>query len=385
MGLNYKIKPSSPNYLILSQDVSSQLFLQGEFNFPVVIYGSNSYAGGKYTIDGGKNWADVSVGAYYPAEYTAIGSNGLGSNTNLSPNLQDCMVWSWSTSAGYGIKFLTNDGGHTWVSEAETPTASTLEYTHWNQTNGIGYVGGWASYNKKTADGGKTLTLMSVSNVINFDSADDASYIYGGRTSTKRIYRSTDNGENFTEVLVGTSDSGDHTVVKCDRTGQYVCAYYGGRSRYCYFSNDYGVNFSSALPGSLNSRMTITRDSSAIIYDAAADSSIFISNDQGANWHSVISPFGTSSVMFRNDFIHDEVYAYAQNQNKVYKLKKDRTDFELFTILDPSIGGAFEPSQYGRGFAYVGTDNQTIYFSRNGQSNWRLAYSGSNVTYLMVL
>lgn len=63
MGLNLNIKYDSPNIFRISpSDVSSKLILQGEFNYPIIVYGTNITAGGGgSSIDGGKTWIDASI------------------------------------------------------------------------------------------------------------------------------------------------------------------------------------------------------------------------------------------------------------------------------------------------------------------------------------
>lgn len=387
MGLNLKIETSSPNiFRIVPSDVSSKLMLQGDFNYPIIAYGTNIVGGGGgSSYDGGKTWIDASLLSYAPTTtWTYLEGGNVGGYTNLSSNGKDVMIWSWPGSAS--IKHLSNDGGRTWTSTYYGGTTN-FRWTHWNKNTNNAYIGGWSSANqaRKSTDNGVTLTTLSTGyTTLNFDSADDESYVYGANSNTQNIVISTDQGSSWTAKTVGSGE-GDHRVVKCDATGQYVVVYYGNATSHqcsCYVSRDYAATFDAAAPSSAYARVAMTRDAAVIVYDAFADASLFLSNNQGVSWYSVISPFDTSVVFFSEDYVNNTIYAWSRGYNRVYKLNDEKNNFNLFTILDNSVF-SFNTSQYGRGFLYSYNIGDTgTFFSRNGQT-WEKIRDTAPV-YLMV-
>ena len=224
------------------------------------------------------------------------------------------------------------------------------------------------------------LIALSIGGII-FDSSDDESYVYAGQANTKIVKYSTDQGSNWFDASAGTE--GQHTIVKCDSTGQYVLAYYGSGNRGVHLSTDYGISYSATLTNSVNGLASMKRDGNLIVYCGEPFSNIYYSNNQGSSWSTITNPWGTVKPFFRNDFKNNEIYMYAIGESEIYKFNKDNDGLILVKDTGQSIQ-VCEPSQYGRGMAFSTVGGTELYYAKNYQT-FNKVYDGTLVTYIQVL
>jgi hypothetical protein len=398
MALKLKIKADAPEGQMkftpsyFTTDANKLKFLGVVTGVPTLAWGSNSYNGGQYSIDGGRTWVDVDT-IEYDTEYTLITDTHLGSYSQISPDQQNIMLWSWLTGGGSDcIKHLSNDGGVTWTNTFYS--SKNYEYTYWNLSSGNGYVGGWANtQGAKTVDNGVTLTEMSsLRNVLGtapimFDGADDESIIYSGSAAGKQIGISTDQGTSWDSSIAGGGDAGNFTVVKCSSSGQYVFAYYGTYGRKIWFSNNYASSFIE-LTDSTNSRPELSRDGNLMVYDdSGSDSSIYVSINKGDTWEKIATPWGSGAdIRFRKEMYTRNIYAFAIGHSEVYKIKEDGTGLELLVDLPNNIF-SWAPGQYGKGAIYTkysAGSGEGLYYSKDYYGYAQVKY-GENIKYIAIL
>jgi len=370
-----RINTGSTNKTIINPSVTPKFKFEGKFNYPVILLGSNNYDGGVYSLDGGRHWLTIDT-LGYDTEQTLLNANAVSSYLNMSPNLLDVCMWSWTQSGSLGgcLKHLSHDAGRTWTTTYYDN--AKYQYTHYNYNNNTIYLGGWQGGGLKSTDAGDSFTSLPMLNGIQplvYDSSDDENYIYAGMTQTKSIQYSTNQGSSWTSISVSTDGSNNARIVKCDGTGQYVFAYYGNYSILLDFSDDYGQTY-TPLSNSVNSRGEMKRDGSCFTYISTSTSRIYFSTDQGSSWTYITSPFGNNiSQVYRQDYTNNEIYITCREYPQIYKVNSTGDGLELIKTLNDNVW-IFGPSQYGRGYLYTASDSGLegdVYFSRNSQS-WEL-------------
>ena len=342
--------------------------------FLAIGHASNLYKP-KYTLDGGSNWYDGSTGSYTMTYQFLSMTQGAGSRTTVSPNLQDIVIWSLGSGV---IKHISHDAGETWAWQY---FSDSREFTHWNKQNNTCYIGGFAVGGLKSTNAGDSFTQMSMgNNAVCFDSSDDESYVFAGMMNNT-TGRSTNQGANWS--LISNNGTGDYTVVRCSSSGQYVINFYGARSKQVCFSSNYGASY-TALANSTASRATMNRSASIIVYDNPANNRIYISSNQGSSWSYFTSPFGTNvSVTFSPDETTDEVYLWARNDNRLYKINAAKDGVDLVATL-PAVVHLLSISSYGRGAAFIAIDQLSVYLSYD-KTNWTLVHTSvPTLTYITV-
>ncbi|TRZ51242.1 T9SS C-terminal target domain-containing protein [bacterium] len=148
------------------------------------------------------------------ANYTIMKTTNGGLNWTVLPN-----VTSGTYKCVYAVDenniivgstggnvYFTTDAGNTWTI---SNVGSTLEINSMKFTNALtGYICGWNGLVRYTTNGGTNWTGTSPSSSSLFSIAVEGSTVYvSGYVSTQAVYKSTDNGNNWSSISYAGSPS----------------------------------------------------------------------------------------------------------------------------------------------------------------------------------
>jgi photosystem II stability/assembly factor-like uncharacterized protein len=151
---------------------------------------------------------------------------------------------------------------------------------------------------------------MTAGLVISFAVINNS--VFAG-TETEGVFRSTDNGSNWTPVNNGISNYAIHWLSSC--SGSLYAATGNGVN----LSTNNGENWSRISPPSIGSLIfSVQAFSNKII--ASSSNGVFISTDGGSNWNNISS--GISGYIYCFSFYNNVVYA-GSSTTGVFKTTND--------------------------------------------------------------
>ena len=396
-------------------------------NNPLIMYATGS--GIFKSTDGGNTWIKKSTNSTEDIEFKPGNTNILyACGTNVFRSLNGGETWTQlSTSNGitnsarcmigvsaadsnviyiiqangseFGRMYKSNDGGDTFTVTVTGSSANCTNYFGYS-TNGCG-TGGQASYDMaicvnplnanevhiggiicwKSTDGGTTFvaeTAWSLPNTVGYNHADIhalewvGNNIYSG--SDGGIYRSSDNGDNWSDISYGLGTRQFYRIA-CSKTSKRIVtggAQDNGSSvlRYTGWLDWLGADGMDGLVSPLDSNL---------IWGTSQNGSLYISTNGGTSYNNITSP-GTGNWV--------TPLAIQSNSNTIYSgyagVYKSTDNGNTWTNISGSVISsnlnalAVSPSNPNYIYASTGPD---IYVTKDGGTTWTSrSLSGISIT-----
>lgn len=301
----------------------------------------------KISINDGATFVDISTGTLATprsaSQSTAIFKDAF---TGAPPNnRKQFVVVGYSGTTSHVSRSF--DGGQTW--DVSMYSGRTYDFTSICRDASYVYAGEWTyNYYLRSTDWGKTFTQSSMpaNFALNFAQSNNGQYVYAGTTSgTTQIQKSSNYGVTF--ALSGTT-TGQHKLVSCDGSGQYVFAYYLGALG-IYFSTNYGTNFTRLNAGSSGGQAGNFRDGTLHFYTVCTSgdaSNGLVYSTNGSTWTRVAFPAGwtTASLSYSQEF--KRIYIYRAGYSYLYKLNDAKNGWDLIWSTGNAILGHVSASEF---------------------------------------
>ncbi|MBV9082284.1 MAG: hypothetical protein JOZ62_06400 [Acidobacteriaceae bacterium] len=352
--------------------------------------GFNSTAGYLFkSEDSGKTWTRRDSG---------LPSSGAVYALAIDPQTPTTLYAGLTDGGGL---FKSTDGALSWqrmdagitsgkwiLSLAFDPVDSQIVYA--GIGDGTGNPGGLF----RSSDGGQNWAMIGPAlagftvDVIAVDPQDGTTMYAGVRTfSSFRVYKSTDGGGNWTQVLTDNTSLSDLALDPTDHATVYVS--FLGR---VWKSHDGGSTWQITFNQPNTNQLAVDPNAPATVYAATA-TSIFQSTDQGTTWAEVNAGLNASSV---TSVVLDPqqpatVFADAPNTH-IYKsvdggASWNAADSGLFSFL---IGNVLTIDPINTANLYVTTSASgvnAVYKTSDAGASWQASgtgFSGATVTSVAV-
>jgi len=291
------------------------------------------YSTGVYrSLDNGQSWEMLSNGMYRYDIYTlAIDHNGfiyagvLDGLANVLRSTDNGNSWEEKSNGlghyddpmGFAIDnnnhiytatysgdvYFTTDQGENWIQILNT---SNILLSIAVSNEGYIFAGGWNNKFYRSYDSGYSWDTLDVSNdpnqEINSINADISGYLFAGTSGdprfTKGIFRSSDNGENWTTVNNGLTDLSISSLFFDSELNLYTGTFDGSSFR----SSDLGENWTQIGP-IISQVNDLIIDESNIIF-AGTENEVYRSTNFGVSWEyssDGITGLGIQSLAYNNN------------------------------------------------------------------------------------
>jgi len=151
-------------------------------------------------------------------------------------------------------------------------------------------------------------------------------------------------------LTAGGTTTGQHKLVACDGTGQYVFAFYTG-AHSTYFSTDYGANFTRLNSGASGGYAGISNDASLMFYtvntSGDASNGIVFSTNKGSSWTRVAYPASwvTANAVWSDKY--KRIWINQSNASKpIYKFNDAKNGWDLVYTMEVNTYGGGSASEF---------------------------------------
>jgi len=264
-----------------------------------------SYAGIYCSTNNGNSWYKTGDYSCFTISFNSDGSIFAGTTNGL---------------------FYSSDNGINW---------ETTDLSGWDcpinaiVTNSAGYIfaGGDDGWLYRSTDKGQKWGQLKIGTISSL-AANSKGHIFAG--SYNGVFRSTDNGSNWDQLNASVSNI---HIVKIDTGGQiYVGGYDGGLLR----STDNGDSWIQLLPKSAAGIINDVAINSAGVIFTGADSGAFRSTDNGVNWDKING--GLNSLAVNSLLTTPGGYVFAGAGNGIYISTMYTTPVELNSFTSVTEG-----------------------------------------------
>jgi len=301
---------------------------------------------GQVSINNGSSWFDISVGAVGGTR-SAVMQPGYYRNP-YTINRNSWIVGGYSATTTSA--FVTNTQNNWTTQNSSTFASKYYEFSVMCRDASYAYFGQWtyANYLRST-DWGKTWSEIALSPApLNIVCSNNGQYVYGGNPNTvSTIYKSSSYG---TSLTAGGTTTGQHKLVACDGTGQYVFAFYTG-AHSTYFSTDYGANFTRLNSGASGGYAGISNDASLMFYtvntSGDASNGIVFSTNKGSSWTRVAYPASwvTANAVWSDKY--KRIWINQSNASKpIYKFNDAKNGWDLVYTMEVNTYGGGSASEF---------------------------------------
>ena len=204
--------------------------------------------------------------------------------------------------------------------------------------------------------------------------SSDGQYILSGKYNNS-VFLSTNYGSTFNSITsLGTGSWANG--VRVSLTGQYMIVHKNDTNSF-YFSNDYGVTWSTKTVSSLTriNRYDMSGDGKYILAaNRNANGYVYISSDYGSTWSSVSAPsWYWQTVALNYDGVYQAILT--NNSYKIYLSSNSGSSFTQNTGQGLTGGDGIAMSASGQYITEVSTGNYINYSVDYGAT-----FSASNTT-----
>ena len=298
----------------------------------------------------GASFADISTGTLATSRSATGHQNGTYQYT-ITTDRKNIIVNGYSGTTSHVSR--SHDGGSTW--DVSMYSSVIFDFQGMSRDASYAYVGEWTypTYLRSTNRGYSFTSSGGFGGSLgplNFAVSNDGRYVYTGTPNISSApYSSSDYGVTF--AAAGTT-TGQHKLVSCDGSGQYVWAWYTG-THGAWLSTNYGVSFSRISNASGACYAGMFNDMSLLFYGQVtsgdASAGLWVSTNQGGSWTRITWPSGWAAATTNVSWSAEKkrVFISQSTANKsVYKLNDTYSGWDLLTTMDVNVYGVPGTSEY---------------------------------------